>query len=229
MRYHANIMASASKTAPPRPQPRLMLVTPRLDGAADALAHTLTEAMAAADIAAVILPLGDGSERDLINRVKTIAKPVQSGGAALLIAGQAAGDAALVAKAGADGAHIADVDQFADALGVLKPDRIVGAGGLPTRHDAMSVAEAGADYVMFGEPDAEGHRPAREAMLERVAWWADVFEAPCVGYAGSADDIAPLAAAGADFIALDPAIWVAAPRPALTAAAAGLVIVEPAS
>ncbi len=225
MRYHANIMASASKTAPPRPQPRLMLVTPRLDGAADALAHTLTEAMAAADIAAVILALGDGSERDLINRVKTVAKPVQAGGAALLIAGHPA----LVTKAGADGAHIADLDQFADALGVLKPDRIVGAGGLPTRHDAMSVAEAGADYVMFGEPDADGHRPAREAMLERVTWWADVFEAPCVGYAGSADDIAPLVAAGADFVALDPAIWVTAPQPALTAATADLVIVEPAS
>lgn len=225
MRYHANIMASASKTAPPRPQPRLMLVTPRLDGAADALAHTLTEAMAAADIAAVILALGDGSERDLINRFKTVAKPVQASGAALLIAGHPV----LVAKAGADGAHIAALDQFADALAVLKPDRIVGAGGLPTRHDAMSVAEAGADYVMFGEPDTDGHRPAREAMLERVAWWADVFEAPCVGYAGSADDIAPLVAAGADFVALDPAVWVAAPRPALTAATADLAIVEPAS
>jgi len=93
----------------------------------------------------------------------------------------------------------------------------------------MSVAEAGADYVIFGEPDADGRRPAREAMLERVAWWADLFEAPCVGYAGSADDIAPLVAAGADFVALDPAIWVAAPGPALQTATAGLVIAEPAS
>lgn len=225
MRYHANIMASASKSVPPRPQPRLMLVTPPLDGAADALARTLAEAMAAADIAAVILSLGDGSERDQINRVKIVAKPVQAGGAALLITGHPA----LVPHAGADGAHITEADQLADALGLLKPDRIVGAGGLSTRHDAMSVAEAGADYVMFGEPDTDGRRPAREAMLERVAWWADVFEAPCVGYAGSADDIAPLVAAGADFIALDPAIWVAAPGPALQAATAGLVIAEPAS
>lgn len=225
MRYHANIMVRASKPVPPRPQPRLMLVTPRLDGAADALAQSLAEAMQAADIAAVILPLADAAERDLINRVKTVAKPVQAGGAALLLVDQPA----LVAKAGADGAHLTHADLSTEALGLLKPDRIAGAGGLSTRHDAMAVAEAGADYVMFGEPDADGHRPAREAMLERVGWWADVFEAPCVGYAGSADEIAPLAAAGADFVALDPAIWVAAPRPAITAALADLTIAEPAS
>ena len=37
----------------------------------------------------------------------------------------------------------------------LKPERIAGCGGLATRHDAMLAAEAGADYVMFGEPDDE--------------------------------------------------------------------------
>jgi len=202
-----------------------MLVTPRLDGAADTMARILAEAMDATDIAAVIVPPGEGAEREQINQVKAVARPVQAGGAALLIAGHAA----LVAKAGADGAHIADVDLFADALGILKPDRIAGAAGLATRHDAMSVAETGADYVMFGEPDAEGRRPTLEAMLDRVAWWADVFEAPCVGYAGAAGEIAPLVAAGADFVALDPSIWIAAPRPALTAATAALAIVEPAS
>ena len=50
----------------------------------------------------------------------------------------------------------------------------------------MLAAEAGADYVMFGEPDAAGHRPSFEAIAERVAWWAEVFEPPCVGFAASA-------------------------------------------
>jgi thiamine-phosphate pyrophosphorylase len=66
----------------------------------------------------------------------------------------------------------------------------------------MLAAEAGADYVMFGEPDATGHRPSFEAITERVAWWAEVFEAPCVALAGSLDEVEPLAAAGADFVAL---------------------------
>ena len=96
------------------------------------------------------------------------------------------GHAELVARAGADGAHLTGITEFTEAIGQLKPDRIAGAGGLATRHDAMLVAEQGADYVMFGEPDAEGQRPALATIEERVAWWAEVFEIPCVGYAAVA-------------------------------------------
>ncbi len=71
----------------------------------------------------------------------------------------------------------------------------------------MLAAEQGADYVMFGEPDADGVRPAFAAIEERIAWWAEVFEIPCVGYAASLDDIAPLVAAGADFVALGDFVW----------------------
>ena len=57
----------------------------------------------------------------------------------------------------------------------------------------MTAAEQGADYVMFGEPDAAGVRPAFAAIEERVAWWAELFEAPCVGYAAAPEEVAPLA------------------------------------
>ena len=113
----------------------------------------------------------------------------------------------LVARAGADGAHLTGIAAFSEALAQLKPERIAGAGGLATRHDAMVAAEQGADYVMFGEPDDAGVRPAFEAIEERIAWWAEVFESPCVGYAASLDEIAPLVAAGADFIALGDCLW----------------------
>jgi thiamine-phosphate pyrophosphorylase len=76
-----------------------------------------------------------------------------------------------------------------------------------TRHDAMLAAEQGADYVMFGEPDTTDARPSFEAIEERIAWWAEVFESPCVGYAASLGDVAPLVAAGADFIALGDFLW----------------------
>jgi thiamine-phosphate pyrophosphorylase len=94
-----------------------------------------------------------------------------------------------------------------EALDQLKPDRIAGAGGLASRHDAMVVAERGADYVMFGEPDAADKRPSLYAIEERVRWWAEVFEIPCVGYAASLDEIAPLSLAGADFVALGEFVW----------------------
>ena len=71
----------------------------------------------------------------------------------------------------------------------------------------MLAAEQGADYVMFGEPDADWRRPGFEAVLERVAWWAEVFEAPCVGAAAALDEVEALVQAGADFVAIEEAIW----------------------
>jgi thiamine-phosphate pyrophosphorylase len=163
----------------------------------------LIAALAGGDVAAVLLRLADADERTLINHAKSMAEPVQDKGAALLLDGHAE----LVARAGGDGAHLTSIAAFIDALSQLKPERITGAGGLASRHDAMLAAEQGADYVMFGEPDATGGRPTFSAIEERVAWWAEVFEIPCVGYAASTDEIAPLVTAGADFVALGDFLW----------------------
>lgn len=195
-------MGTAGKTAPERAAARLYLVT-RPVGDAAACAAALAEALREADAAAVLLRLPADDERTLIKRAKTVAPPVQGKGAALLLDGHAE----IVARAGADGAHLTGIETFNAALSALKPQRIAGCGGLETRHDAMLAAEAGADYIMFGEPDADGHRPAFEAVLERVSWWAEVFEVPCVGFAGSLDEVAALAQAGAEFIAIDDGIW----------------------
>jgi len=198
-------MASRPKQAEPRPQPRLYLVTPAIDDAA-AFAPVLSEALAAGDVAAVLLRLAEADERTRINRAKQLGALVQNAGAAVLLDG----DVDLVARAGADGAHLRGIDAFTDALPRLKPDRIAGGGNLDSRHDAMIAAEAGADYLMFGDPDAgvaHSERPDLAATVERVAWWAEVFEAPCVAWVASIDEIAPLVAAGADFIALGDWIW----------------------
>ena len=195
-------MAQRPKNAEPRTQPRLYLMTPAV-AEAETFALTLEAALTAGDVAAVLLRLAQADERSQINRVKAIAPLVQRHGGALLIDGHAE----LVARSGADGAHLTGLEAITEALGKLKPDWIVGAGGLDSRHDAMAAAEGGADYVMFGEPDERGERPGFDAVLERVSWWAEVFEAPCVAYAGALDEIAPLVQAGADFIALGDWLW----------------------
>jgi thiamine-phosphate pyrophosphorylase len=167
------------------------------------LAERLTESLAAADIAAVLLRLPDIDERGRVNRVKALAPAVQDKGAALLIDGHPE----LAARAGADGAHLGGIEAFRTALATLKPARIAGCGGLVTRHDAMLAAEAGADYVMFGEPDENRNRPSFDAVVERVVWWAEVFEIPCVGFAATLDEVQPIAAAGADFVAVGDCIF----------------------
>jgi thiamine-phosphate pyrophosphorylase len=182
--------------------PRLYLATPLVDDPTS-LVTGLPGLLAGADVAAVLVRLGDSDPRSQIRRVKSLAPAIQNAGAALLLDGHAD----LVARAGADGAHLNGVAAFEQALPRLKPDRIAGVGGLASRHDSMSAGELGADYVLFGEVDAHGHRPSLEAIAERVEWWAELFEPPCVAYAAGRDEAYELALAGADFVLLGDAVW----------------------
>jgi len=204
-------IALATKPVPPRPVPRLYLATPEVDDPS-ALVANLPGLLGEADVAAVLLRLKPTDQRTMISRVKALAPAIQAGGAALLLDG----GVELVARAGADGAHLTGIAAMQEALPTLKPDRIVGVGGLPTRHDSMAAGEAGADYVLFGEPDKKGQRPSVEAIAERLQWWEELFEPPCVGFAVSREEAFEFAAAGADFILVGDFIW-ADPRGAKAA------------
>lgn len=192
----------AAKSAPPRPAPRLYLATPEVDDPSD-LTETLPSLLTAVDVAAVLVRLAASDPRSLISRVKALAPTIQSAGAALLIDGHAD----LVARAGADGAHLTGISALEQAMPSLKGERIAGVGGLATRHDSMAAGEMGVDYVLFGERDTKGHRPSAEAVVERLQWWDELFEPPCVGYAASRQEAAEFAAAGADFLLVGDFIW----------------------
>jgi thiamine-phosphate pyrophosphorylase len=192
----------ASKPPPPRPAPRLYLATPELDDPSQ-LAASLPGLLAGADVAAVLVRLRETDQKTMISRIKALAPAVQDGGAALLLDGHVE----LVARAGADGAHLNGIAAMEDAMPSLKPDRIAGVGGLATRHDSMAAGEAGADYVLFGEPDGHGQRPSVEAIAERLQWWEELFEPPCVGFALSREEAAEFASAGADFVLVGDFIW----------------------
>jgi thiamine-phosphate pyrophosphorylase len=196
-------------------RPRLYLCTPELGDTA-LFADGIAAALVAGDVAALLLRLQGADERTSINRAKTLAGAVQSRDVALLLDGLPE----IAARAGADGAHLTGIAALTASIDGLKPGRIAGAGGLRSRHDAMLAGEARADYVMFGEPDRRGDRPPFAAVLERVAWWAELFEPPCVGYAASLDEVAPIAQAGADFIVLGEWIWTQEQTPAAIVEAA---------
>jgi thiamine-phosphate pyrophosphorylase len=203
----------AAKPPPPRPAPRLYLATPEVDDPSRLIAE-LPELLAAADVAAVLVRLKETDQRTMISRLKQLAPAIQNAGAALLVEGHVE----LVARAGADGAHVSGLAALEEALPSLKPDRIAGIGGLVTRHDSMAAGELGADYVLFGEPDEKGERPSAEAIAERLQWWDELFEPPCVGFAASLAEASEFAAAGADFVLIGDFVW-ADPR----GAKAGLI------
>jgi thiamine-phosphate pyrophosphorylase len=181
------------------PATRLFLILPSI---ADALAFKplLAAALSAGDVACVLLR----STPELKAIAQTLMPLVQERDAAFLVER----DSRLAARTGADGVHLAySREAVESALSSLGADAIVGAGALETRDEAMSAGELGASYVMFGEPDGRGNTPAPEVVLERVGWWTEIFNVPCVAYAGRLDEVGPLAEARAEFVALADAVW----------------------
>src|SRR4030081_541112 len=120
----------ASKSVPPRPVPRLYLATPVVDDPSPLMA-SLPGLLAAADVAAVLVRLKQTDQRTMISRIKALAPAIQDAGAAALLLD---GHVELVARAGADGAHLDGIAALEEALPSLKPHRIAGGGAPATPH-----------------------------------------------------------------------------------------------
>ena len=191
----------------PRDAPRLYLITPPISDWTP-YPPLLEVAMATCDLACVLLRIAAHEEGEKEKIVRALARLVQKRGVACLVAD----DPQWAVRANADGVHIdGSGERLEGALRTIKPRHIVGAGGLPTRDAAMAAGEAGADYLMFG-----GGAETHAQIVERVAWWAEIFNVPCVGYAHDLASIGDLVRAGAEFIALGDAVF-ADPRGAVAA------------
>ena len=167
-----------------------------------AVEKSLTEVLEVADVACVLL-CQDAAEPDpafdLRLRELTLARDV-----ALLVEN----DAARAKRIGADGVHLpADAALYGQAREHLGQRAIVGVGCNKSRHEAMLLAELGADYVAFGPPAAASDRELEER-TGLIAWWSEIFVVPCVAWnVETPDEAADLARLGADFVALAPSIW----------------------
>ena len=195
---------------------QLFLISPEIKKP-EAFRPALEAALTGGAAAALLLRFaGAGGAAD--KSARPLIALAQARGAAVLL--EAGDDPRLAAHAGADGLHVNDPANLRACLETLKPERIAGAGRLKSRHDAMEAAEAGADYVLFGEPRADGSQPEFEQILERCQWWAEVFQTPCAGYAPRLEDIAALAATDIEFVALGDAVWLDARGPGAAVEAA---------
>ena len=184
--------------------PQFYLSTPEIDDV-PAFLGRLEPLIATGALAVLRLRFPAGDEAGLKRKAAVLRVPLQEAGIACLI--DCPEDVRAIARLGLDGAHVAAPGpQLAEAIEALKPDRIVGIGGLSSRHDAMEAGESDIDYIMFGEPRPDGWLPPFERTLERAAWWTEIFNVPCVAHAPDADSVAALAAIGVEFIGLGP--WV---------------------
>lgn len=167
---------------------------------ADATAtQRVQAALASPHVESVLICAPPGSRLDAAS-ARPLVEIVQRAGVAAVIGH----DAQLARTLRADGVHIAwsnsVADAFAEARELLGGRAIVGADAGTSRHDAMVLAEAGADYVSFG---AAADEVSRQIRAELVAWWAEIFEVPCVALdVTDPAEAAALAHAGSDFIGL---------------------------
>ena len=172
-------------------------------GATGMLAARIEAAVSAAEPVTVILAAAEGTmlqARDIHPSVEWL----QARGIAVLIEN----DAALARTLRADGVHLAwskdIVERYGEARDILGTRYMAGADAGRSRHDAMTLGEAGADYIAFGIPaHVEDRETAVARRLDLVQWWAEIFEVPVVAFdAASPEEARELAAAGADFIAV---------------------------
>jgi thiamine-phosphate pyrophosphorylase len=115
-------------------------------------------------------------------------------------------DARLARTLRAEGVHLPAAVNGADVLrgarDILGRSAIVGADAGMSRHDAMVLAEAGADYIGFGLPAGETDlTTVRGRRDDLLAWWAEIFEIPCAAFGvESVEEAATLADLGVDFV-----------------------------
>ena len=140
-----------------------------------AAADRLAAAFAAADIASVLIRAPRGAALDA-QAAQPLVALAQAKGAAALIED----DAQLARTLRADGVHLLPADDIAEkfeaARSILGARAIVGTDPGRSRHEAMTLAELGADYMAFS-PEGEGGTEARDELCD---WWAEIFEIPCV-------------------------------------------------
>jgi thiamine-phosphate pyrophosphorylase len=114
----------------------------------------------------------------------------------------------LVERLGLDGVHLSDgsrsVRKTRTALGA---DAIVGAFCGASRHDGISAAEAGADYVAFGPVGQSGLGDGTLAPREIFDWWSEMIEVPIVAEGALDEDLVASLAPVTDFFAIGEEIW----------------------
>lgn len=183
--------------------PRLYLITPQTL-VLDAFRETLAAVLDGCEIACVRLATATASEDELIRAGDALRAVCHARDVPLVIADHFR----LAARLGLDGVHLTDGGrQLRAARTLLGADAIVGAHARASRHDGITAAEIGADYVSFGPLTPSSLGDGASAPFALFDWWSEMIEVPVVAEGGIAPEIAGALAGTADFLALGDEVW----------------------
>lgn len=204
---------------------RLYLITPPAIDDLAAFGRALSEALDAGDVAALQIRLKGAPDEVIAAAADTLTPIAHARGVAVILNDRPD----LAAKLACDGVHVGQSDaSYEEARRIMGRHAMIGVTCHDSRHLAMEAAEAGADYVAFGAfyPTNTKDAPSR-AEPEILSIWQETMETPCVAIGGiTAGNAAPLAAAGADFLAVSAGVWNHPDGPAAAVKALNAAIAE---
>lgn len=188
---------------PDADRPQLYLVTPPAFDP-DSFADRLAQVLDGAEVACLRLAMA-GSDLDAIRRAADTCRAIAH---ARDVAVVIQTHARLVQPLGLDGVHLTD---GARSLRTIRkdigPDAILGAHCGTTRHEGISAAEIGVDYVAFGPVGASPLGNGRIADPDLFDWWSEMIEIPVVSEGALTQDLVARLAPVSDFLAVGDEIW----------------------
>ena len=114
----------------------------------------------------------------------------------------------LVERLGLDGVHLPDgARSVRTARKDLVTDAIIGCACGVTRHEGISAAEAGADYVAFAPVGATTLGTGAQAPFDLFAWWSEMIEVPVIAEGALTADLIAQLGPVTDFFGVGEEIW----------------------
>jgi thiamine-phosphate pyrophosphorylase len=185
-------------------QPQLYLITPPAFDL-DVFPVLLSRVLDAAPIACLRLAMAT-SDEDMLTRAADALREIAHARDIPLVIER---HALLAQRLGLDGVHLprgagAGLRKLRKELG---PDAIIGASAGTSRHDGLTLAEAGADYVAFAPMGETALDDGARVDPDLIEWWSEVIEVPVVVEGALTLDLVASLAPLADFLAFGEEIW----------------------
>ncbi|WP_209424794.1 thiamine phosphate synthase [Pararhodobacter sp. SW119] len=185
-------------------RPQLYLITPPVFEPAD-FAPTLARVLDAVPVACLRLSMAGGDE----DRIARVADQLRELAHARDIPLVIERHVLLAERLGLDGVHLPErtpgIRKLRETLG---KDAIIGAACGASRHEGLSAAEAGADYVAFGPVGDSPLGGGSTVDAELFEWWSQMIEVPVVAEGALTPELVAALAPITDFIALGDEVWI---------------------
>lgn len=184
-------------------QPQIYLITPPEADQAHFPA-TLARVLDAHDIACLRLSMATRDEDRLSRTADTLREVCHARDVAIVIDSHIL----MVERLGLDGVHLTDgARSVRKTRKELGDDAIIGAFCGASRHDGLTAAESGAEYVAFGPVGATPLFDGSVAEHDLFEWWSQMIEVPVVAEGALSLPLIRALAPVTDFFGIGDEIW----------------------